>query len=257
MSEDVLKLKRGTSAKVAAYLPALGEPLYNYTTGALTIGDGVTLGGVSLANVLSALKLATARNIALTGPVTGTVAFDGSANVSLATSISLATAVPIGSTTPSTGAFTTLSSTGAFTPSQTAGIVGTTAVNNANAGSVGEYLSNIASGVAITNGTNTNVVTLALTPGDWDVGGGLEVAYTGTNTAFYGWLTLTSAGSSVQGNRFVVANTTGSGSNAIGGSVPTLRVNVSVNTTVYLVAFGSFSTGTGTVGSKIWARRVR
>jgi hypothetical protein len=46
----------------------------------------------------------------------------------------------IGATTPSTGAFTTLSASGAITPSQTAGIVGTTTNNNADAGAVGEYV---------------------------------------------------------------------------------------------------------------------
>lgn len=47
MSEDVFKLKRGTTAQVEAYLPAQGEPVYNITTKALTIGDGATMGGVN------------------------------------------------------------------------------------------------------------------------------------------------------------------------------------------------------------------
>lgn len=46
MAADTFQLKRGSTAAVNAYLPAIGEPVYNTTTKALTIGDGVTMGGV-------------------------------------------------------------------------------------------------------------------------------------------------------------------------------------------------------------------
>jgi len=50
--------------------------------------NGTTITATSfVGNASSATKLATARNIALTGGVTGSVAFDGSANVSLTTTI--------------------------------------------------------------------------------------------------------------------------------------------------------------------------
>lgn len=48
MSEDVFKLKRGDTGSVNAYLPALGEPVYDYQAKKLRIGDGVTLGGTPL-----------------------------------------------------------------------------------------------------------------------------------------------------------------------------------------------------------------
>lgn len=87
MSANVFKFKRGTTAQVNAYLPALGEPVYNTTTKRLTIGDGVVFGGADLSGVGSADKLTTPRNIALSGTVTGTVAFDGSADVTISTSV--------------------------------------------------------------------------------------------------------------------------------------------------------------------------
>lgn len=87
MAADTFKLKRGATAAVNAYLPDVGEPVYDITLKRFTIGDGVTLGGVVPSNAFTADKLTTARNIALTGTVTGTVSFDGSANVSMTTSV--------------------------------------------------------------------------------------------------------------------------------------------------------------------------
>lgn len=84
MSANKLQLKRGSTAQVNAYLPAVGEPVVDLTTMSLKIGDGSTLGGVALSLVASAVKLATPRSINLTGDATGSVTFDGSSNVSTA-----------------------------------------------------------------------------------------------------------------------------------------------------------------------------
>lgn len=46
MAADTFQLKRGTTAAINAYLPAVGEPVYDVTLKKLKIGDGVTLGGV-------------------------------------------------------------------------------------------------------------------------------------------------------------------------------------------------------------------
>jgi hypothetical protein len=47
MTADTFQFKRGTTAKVNAYLPAVGEPVYDTTLKQFKIGDGVTLGGVA------------------------------------------------------------------------------------------------------------------------------------------------------------------------------------------------------------------
>ncbi|MNS28870.1 hypothetical protein D3C72_608580 [compost metagenome] len=46
MAADTFQIKRGTTAAVNAYLPAVGEPVYDITLKTLKIGDGVTMGGV-------------------------------------------------------------------------------------------------------------------------------------------------------------------------------------------------------------------
>lgn len=100
MAADTFQIKRGTTAAVNAYLPAIGEPVYDITLKQLRIGDGVTMGGLVPANSSTADKLTNARDIALTGDVTGTVSFDGSANVSMATSLGAAVQATIDSKAP-------------------------------------------------------------------------------------------------------------------------------------------------------------
>lgn len=84
-----IKLKRGLSSNITALNLDNGEPAFCTDTGKLYIGDGTSnvlvnpTGGT--ADV--ATKLAVARAIALGGAVTGTVNFDGSANVTMTTSI--------------------------------------------------------------------------------------------------------------------------------------------------------------------------
>lgn len=84
-----IKLKRGLSSNITAINLDNGEPAFCTDTGKLYIGDGTS-------NVLVnpdggtadvATKLAVARAIALGGAVTGTVNFDGSANVTMTTTI--------------------------------------------------------------------------------------------------------------------------------------------------------------------------
>lgn len=74
---QVLQLLRGTAAEVAAYTPAVAEPVYNKDTKALTIGDGATLGGTSIlsghANVLSLDGLTLAADTLPYGTGVGTL----------------------------------------------------------------------------------------------------------------------------------------------------------------------------------------
>lgn len=89
MSADRFKLKRGSTAQVNAYLPTQGEPVVDLTTMSLKIGDGVTLGGVALNLVASAVKLANSRAFIFSGDATGTFNFDGTADASTALTLSL------------------------------------------------------------------------------------------------------------------------------------------------------------------------
>jgi hypothetical protein len=101
--------------------------------------DGAVIGGATpAAGTFSSLTTTTLNLTNLS--VSGTVSGAGFTNY-------LASPPAIGGTAANAGSFTTLSATGNFTPSQTNGIVGTTTNNNANAGSVGEFVTQVRHGV--------------------------------------------------------------------------------------------------------------
>jgi len=159
-----------------------------------------------------------------------------------------------------TAAFASVTATGTITPSQTFGIVGTTTNNNANAGSVGEYVANTASGVSMTTATGTNLTSISLTAGDWAVNGGFRIIAAGgaTPTQILANLNTTSGtlGSSV-GTYVKIFGVTLAANSEYGGPVPMIRVSVSGTTTVYCVASVTFSSGTATGECQMNARRVR
>lgn len=163
----------------------------------------------------------------------------------------------IGATTPGTGAFTTLSASSAITPSPTAGIVGTTTNNNANAGSVGEYQSITGSAVSLTSAAYTDIATLTLSAGDWDVEGSVGFATSGaTTSALVGGVSTTANTNpnSVPGVGFTVAMAAG-GSTYL--STPVVRFSLASSTTVRLGAQANFTGGSVTGTGMLRARRVR
>lgn len=168
-------------------------------------------------------------------------------------------AIPIGATTPSTGTFTTLSATGTITPSQTNGIVGTTTNNNANAGSVGEYVTATATGVALTTGVVANVTSISLTAGDWDVWG--QTAFTGAGGAtFVNWVSAINTTSAILPAFPLYAQVNGltTAANVIVTQLPPVqRLSLSATTTVYVMGGVAFGAGTATIGGYISARRRR
>jgi len=172
--------------------------------------------------------------------------------------------VIIGTTTPLAGFFTTLSATGNFTPSQTNGIVGTTTNNNANAGSVGEYVSSslaTGSSVSLSTGTGATVTSISLTAGDWDVSG--NVAFTfGATTSFTfigGGISTTAATLGGVNNQFQFTTASSAPGSAIDMNwpTPTVRISIAGTTTVYLIAQANFSVSTLKAYGSIAARRVR
>lgn len=182
----------------------------------------------------------------------------------------------IGNTTPAAGKFTTLQATSTITPSSTAGIVGTTTNDNANAGSVGEYIcaqvtnggsptgcqSNVSTPVPLTANTAANVTSISLGAGDWDIRGEVITIPNASTTisVVSGWISLASAAiptGAAQGLPWTFLSlpfTTGQGT-AI--SLSPIRVSLSTTTTVYLSAFSTFGTSTMSAYGWIQARRVR
>jgi hypothetical protein len=155
-----------------------------------------------------------------------------------------------------------LTATGPITPSQTAGIVGTTTNNNANAGSVGEYISaavGSGSAVSLTTATPTNITSISLTAGDWDVWGATAYIVSAAATQLEGAVNTTSATipgiATGFGQSNLTVNTAILTNNTL--SLAPSRISLSATTTVYLVAQSTFATGTVSAYGFIGARRVR
>lgn len=213
-----------SNANPSGYITAAAVPT---NSGALPVADGTALAGTP-----------------------NTYAREGHVHP---TDTSRAAASALSSYLPLTGG--TL--TGALTPSQTAGIVGTTAANNANPGAVGEYKKiEVTTNVPCPNSGQVNVATLSLPAGDWDVFGIGFGAFTGTPQEIFFAVTLTSA---------TIPTGTLEGCGGMDGAIynpviPTgpLRVSIAATTNVYLVGTGTW-TGTGSCNLQgfIRARRVR
>lgn len=141
----------------------------------------------------------------------------------------------------------------------TKGSVGDVTGGSAGAGLIGEYQAATASSLTLTNGTATNLTSVSLTAGDWDVSGvGLSTISGGSSiTAQEVGISTTSATFGAFGTNTSVSGTTVAGSGQT-MATPTVRINVSVTTTVYLVMANFFSAGTSTANAGlIRARRVR
>lgn len=126
---------------------------------------------------------------------------------------------------------------------------GVTDGSDAAAGDIGEYLTATSGAVALSNGVTTNVVSLSLTAGDWDVAGGMAfTAGSGTHNGFGAGITSIDA--------FTTATFP---SVAINQMMPTgtRRVNVTTTTTVWAVGVAYFGGGAMTATGSIRARRAR
>jgi hypothetical protein len=142
-------------------------------------------------------------------------------------------------------------------------LTGTTTNNNAAAGKVGEYIESIvlaASAVSLTTGTQTNITSISLTAGDWDVSGAVVFIPAGTTTVtqFIGAVNSVSATLPTSEQRLFVINQTSATPGAqVGYSGSPRRFSLAATTTIYLIALSSFGTSTMTAHGKIAARRIR
>jgi len=140
-------------------------------------------------------------------------------------------------------------------------IAGVSGASNAATGRIGEYVSASAANntVSLATGTPSNVTSISLTAGDWDVSGvALVVSANATHNSIAAGLSSTSA--------TLPVNTSGAlttlnmiFSAAQQENIPAggrTRFSLASTTTIYLVVQASFS-GTSTAGGFISARRVR
>ena len=190
-------------------------------------------------------------NVAGVSSITGTAnqviasASTGAVTLSLPQSIATTSAVTFGSV--------------AFSPT-TQGIVGTATNNNASAGYVGEFISSqivAGSAISLSTTTLTNLTSISLTAGDWDVKGNAVFSNTGTASLFSIGISSTSATFPDGSLIATLSSATFSMTGAYGSPAPTQRFSLSGTTTIYIVVEATFNTGSITVSGGISARRVR
>lgn len=119
------------------------------------------------------------------------------------------------------------------------------------------FVSNSASAVSMSNSTLTNLTTISLPPGDWDVEGNIDYSGTAAPTAIQGGVSSTSAAFSgiPAGGATRLTAAFASGDNSV--IAPKVRFNLTTTTTIYLVGYVAFASGTASADGYIRARRAR
>lgn len=145
----------------------------------------------------------------------------------------------------------------AFSPT-TKGIVGTTTNNDASPGYVGEVISSHilnASAVSFTSTVATNLTSISLTAGDWDVYGNIWANNGGGALNFMQiWTSSTSA---TQPDFSLQSFTYGSATAVVLGSIaPYQRYSLPSTTTIYLSGVVNSTGGANTCSGGIYARRA-
>ncbi len=140
-------------------------------------------------------------------------------------------------------------------------IVGCSTNSSAVSGVVGEIISSvIASGSAVTmtSNTATDLTSISLTAGDWDVWGGISFPSVGSvPVGVISWISLTSATLPDQSLRFstsLVGATIAANSGCLANPI---RVSIASTTTVYISGYLQNTSGNGTGCGGIYARRRR
>lgn len=152
--------------------------------------------------------------------------------------------------------------TGAFVPLSTAGIKGTTTNDNANAGSVGEFVESVVTvGAPVTITTTAvpqNLTSISLTAGDWDVEGSIFYIPAGGTVTSAGLATVSTVSATLPAveRRSQTAPFNSAGTQ-FSAPVPRQRFSLSATTTVFLVADAIFTVSTMQACGYINARRVR
>lgn len=147
-------------------------------------------------------------------------------------------------------------------------IPGTATNNNATAGNMGEYVESIVaagSAISLTSGTASNITSVSLTAGDWDVSG--IVVFTGNALTQVSNLFAAISTTSAPGG-FPVAGLTTRNGTFLNSATPyattdpsvlvgPVRLSLNGPATVYLIGFSGFAVSTTAAYGQIRARRVR
>lgn len=149
----------------------------------------------------------------------------------------------------------------------TGGVVinGTGTNDNAPTGYVGEFISQevlVASAVSVLTATGTDITSISLTAGDWDLEGNAccNPASGTTMTSFGAYISTVSSTAPTAPNKGAYNSV--NGISAVGSSnfclvTGRIRISIAATTTVYLGTFTDFSGSTMKAYGYISARRVR
>jgi hypothetical protein len=146
-----------------------------------------------------------------------------------------------------------------------AGVKGISTNTNASAGNVGEYISSTVAYNAtgnLTTATSTNVTSISLTAGDWDVFGSCLVDGPGTTVLNYMIAGFSSTSATLPVYQYYTTAYFQGGATPfstvnIFANPPSFRFSLSATTTIYLVVTAGFSVNTLTAGGYMAARRVQ
>lgn len=146
-------------------------------------------------------------------------------------------------------------------------IRGVSTNSNASAGYVGEIISGtaVSTAVSLTTSIASDVTSISLTAGDWDVNGVVNFAPGGATTVSQITSAINTVSAtipdtfgtpSINNSRSALAMTFTTAAPQVLSVMP-CRISIAATTTVYLIARSNFGASTMTVGGIIWARRVR
>lgn len=169
--------------------------------------------------------------------------------------VTVAASLGVSSVTGS-GSFVLANSPTITTPS----IIGITNGSNVGAGFIGEFhTSGVITGVPMTSGVATNITSLTLTAGIWQIWAGFSTVAAGSTvqTGVEACVSLVSGtldalGSDIQ----LISNVTQATGTGLTSFVGSTEINISATATFYLVGITSFTTSTLTAGGTLSARRV-
>jgi hypothetical protein len=130
---------------------------------------------------------------------------------------------------------------------------------NASAGEVGEIITATATTGTLSSGTSTNVTSITLTAGDWDISGGYNASGSSSPSVTDIWCSINTAtptNVNTAGQSFRIRGLTMTDP-VTSGALGPLRVSIASSTTYYLNTAVTYTGGSFAVTGVLRARRMR
>lgn len=222
----------------------------------LTTLSSASLGGFGLVMLATNTTAAAQNLLGVTAP--------GTVGAQLIAASTTAQALNVLGGTTGTGTIVLTSAPTIYQPN----LVGTTTNNNANSGSVGEIISSsvASSTVTLSTGVAANATSIALTAGDWDIGGVVSLLPDASTSISVVEGAISDTSATFPSTTTLVINTPVTqirsasytpGANSVNIPIAQGRVSIAASANYYLLARAAFATSGMRAGGIIWARRAR